>query len=115
MNSKDINHLKQYRILLIKFLGGQCQRCGEKKKLIIHHKKYQKQVQLEDIELLCKKCHPTQGAKKPKTNAKKFLAIVSKMGTRKVINVPINYAYFSIGTKVTVSPLGVGLRGEGKK
>jgi len=58
MNSQDISHVKDYRKLLIEALGGKCQKCGNSDTPIIHHKHYRKEgTTLDDIELLCKKCH----------------------------------------------------------
>jgi hypothetical protein len=57
MNSRDINHIKDYRKLLIETLGKKCSKCSSTKNLIIHHKTYQKDVQLKDVELLCNSCH----------------------------------------------------------
>lgn len=50
--SRDIKRFKQ--ILLDKF--GACQECGSDKDLHVHHNKYGK-ITIEDLELLCVKCH----------------------------------------------------------
>jgi len=58
-----VNRQKEYRKFLLMALGGKCKKCGSSEKLVIHHKRYGEDLTLEDLDVLCKHCHPTN--KKP--------------------------------------------------
>ena len=46
------------------FLGiTSCERCGSKKLLEIHHKRYSLDITLKDLEFICHKCHAKQTTK----------------------------------------------------
>lgn len=107
MNSLDISHMKDYRKLVIIALGGKCAKCGTVENLVIHHKRYNKNVKLEDVELRCKNCHPAGRINEEQQEAYKggkFSSRISKfVGKRKSIEVPY-YArnHWPVGTKVLV-------------
>jgi formylmethanofuran dehydrogenase subunit E len=56
----DVMQLQEYILTLKeKELGSiRCEKCGATKgRLEIHHKRYGKDINYYDLELLCKKCH----------------------------------------------------------
>ena len=106
LNSKNTNHIKEHRKLLIDALGGCCEDCNSMKKLQIHHKKYSEDIKLNDIEILCFKCHKKKHKIRgtcilTNINKKEFTARVSKMGRHKMINVPKNHP-IKIGDRVEI-------------
>lgn len=98
---KNKNHIKDYRKLLIKALGNKCQKCGATLNLVLHHKRYKDNLEMKDIELLCSKCHANLRVKRV-VKAKQFIATVSSMGRKKMINVPAILNSFKPGDKVEV-------------
>lgn len=57
INSKDWRNKSKYALHK---RGNRCERCYSKKQLEVHHKHYDTLYleRLEDVEVLCKKCHP---------------------------------------------------------
>jgi len=52
-------HWKMTRKKALDFYGRECNRCGDKRYLNIHHKNYLNYgcEQMEDLEVVCKSCH----------------------------------------------------------
>lgn len=104
MNKNKYKHTKDYRAFVIKSLGNKCEDCGAGISLVIHHKKYQKKLELTDLSLLCTSCHAKvhSSIKRPKISANLFQARVSKQGRKRIINVPNVLKTFQPGDNVKV-------------
>ena len=50
---------KEKRELILSIFNWECQKCGSKKRLEIHHKTYENvgNEKQRDVTVLCKKCH----------------------------------------------------------
>lgn len=61
INSKDWQNKRKYTLHK---RGHHCEKCFSKKHLEVHHKNYNTlyHERLEDVEVLCKKCHPRADA-----------------------------------------------------
>lgn len=46
-----------YRKKILEHFNHKCGNCGGEKHLEIHHKKYSKEFDLNDVSCLCRKCH----------------------------------------------------------
>jgi 5-methylcytosine-specific restriction endonuclease McrA len=53
------DHWKQLRIEKLKQQNYQCEKCGEQRYLDVHHEAYHSlyNVRLDDLQVLCRKCH----------------------------------------------------------
>lgn len=53
---------KKLRLRLFKSRGRKCERCGETKRLHVHHKTYIRifKEHLKDLEVLCHTCHRSE-------------------------------------------------------
>ena len=47
----------RYRDIIINTLGNKCAECGKKYDLVIHHKKYEIGMTINDVKILCNACH----------------------------------------------------------
>lgn len=59
---------KEKRKQFIEGVGSECERCGSKKNLQIHHKNYDNVFDEteDDVEVLCKNCHAQEELEKGK-------------------------------------------------
>lgn len=62
--SKYLTHSKHWRLIKTRFKNSRkpnvrCENCGATRQLAVHHKTYERlgNESLEDLSLLCRKCH----------------------------------------------------------
>lgn len=104
-NKNKYKHIKDYRTFVLKSLGNKCSECDSKINLRIHHKRYQKELEIEDLVILCSNCHAKEHSiqKRPKLSSNSFEAQVSKSGRRRIITVPNILKTFQSGDEVKVT------------
>lgn len=93
-----------YKDMLIEILGSHCNVCGEQAVLLIHHKdKNPQNNELENLQLLCRKCHgnahtkprpPRKPIKPPPNRSKAILKLLlsSRHYTPLEIAIELQYA-----------------------
>ncbi len=53
-----MSNFQIYKAIIFNILENKCKQCGNKTKLHLHHKDYEHtNNKLDNVELLCKKCH----------------------------------------------------------
>lgn len=87
-SGERMKYIKNYRDVAVSLLGNKCNRCGSTANLQIHHKKYANTITKADVELLCSFCHAKERKQSETFKTMKFQAIVSRMGRKKIVNVP---------------------------